>query len=89
VIVHDRRLRALHRLLRDVEGDDIARVQEAIRQHQRVLEDRQYEAEYPTAFGTSSSAVAALNESEERVLPVSGGHRDEVRRSAGSRAVST
>ena len=71
MIVNDRRLRALHRLLRHVDGDDAARVQEAIRQHRRGLEDRQDEAEYPTVFGTSSSAVAVLGAEQHReVEPV-------------------
>ena len=77
VIARDHRLRVLDRLLGRVEGDDVARVQDAIRQHRRVLEDRQDAAEFPSLFDTS------------RVPPVVGGHPDEVRRSARGRAAPT
>ena len=63
MIVPDRRLRVLHELLGLVEGDDVARVEAAIRQHRRALEDRRDEADYPTAFAASPSADAPRDES--------------------------
>jgi hypothetical protein len=59
VISADRRLRALHALLRRVDDDDVPRVQEAIRRRQRLLEAEQADAEFPTAFDTSPSAADA------------------------------
>ena len=63
MIVMDSRLRALNRLLRRVEGDDVARVQDAIRRHRRLLEDQQNEASYPTTF------AVPRDESDEPGLP--------------------
>ena len=66
MIGDDHQLRVLFALLRRVEGDEVLRVQDAIRQRRRVLEDEQQEAEFPNAFRRATDRPPVTTEPDRR-----------------------